>query len=428
MSVNFLSDDSSDDSSTCFGSESGGSEKSMSMPHIDVLESTVTSTSASSTAPSGEASFFTPVVTKKKIRRTNAQIQADTAAETAEKMIRCNTTVTQSNVTSKSKSVKSKSAPVISSTTESTIVIGDTTFPLQTARSVWSTAEQIDLIKSYKSWEIDSKKSQNKKLIPISKLWLVHIPCLMGKNFGRVRATPNNTLANSPYQSKWLAIRKKVSDYKASQVDGREEELPDIEGPTGGGADEDGVPDDRMVAAAAAESARDTKRDARYTSGVDEESMKVIQYFIDTFPQSVSGIGLVSESDLNSGAGSKRNFCEIEGLRDTAVKEDSIAGPPAIKVSKSSLIIDLTRTAVLHHEENMAFNSVNFEYQKQSRLDDITRREERDRREVEYRDRQDAVNHQRYNTEQERLAEQRRESLNVQTTFAGILSNLLNKI
>ena len=245
----------------------------------------------------------------------------------------------------------------------------------------------------------------------------------MGMNFGRVRATPNHTLANSPYQSKWLAIRKKVSDYKASQVDGREEELPDIEGPTGGRVDEDG-----KVAAAAAESARDTKRDARYTSGVDEEYMKVIQYFIDTFPQSVSGIGLVSESDLNSGTGSKRNFCEIEGLRDTAVKEDLIAGPPAINVCKSSLIIDLTRTAVLHHEENMAFNSVNFEYQKQSRLDDITRREERDRREVEYRDRQDAVNHQRYNTEQERLAEQRRDSFNVQTTSAGILSNLLNKV
>ena len=121
------------------------------MPHIDVLESTVTIASASSTSPSNEASFFTSVVTKKKIRRTNAQIQAGTAAETTEKMIRCNTTVTQSNVTSKSKSVKSKSAPVITSTTESTIVIGDKTFPLQTALSVWSTAEQIDLIKSYKS-------------------------------------------------------------------------------------------------------------------------------------------------------------------------------------------------------------------------------------------------------------------------------------
>ena len=215
MSVNF-SDDSSDDSSTCFGSESYGSEKSISKLHIDDLESSVTGTSVTSTAISDETSFFTPIITKKKVRRTNAQIQSDTAAETAEKLTRTNATESQPNVTTKVKSVKSKSAPVITSAVESTIVIGDLTFPLQTARSVWSTTEQIDLIKSYKSWENDSKKSQNKKLIPISKLWLVHIPCLMGKNFGRVRATPNNVLASSPYQSKWLAIRKKVSDYKAS--------------------------------------------------------------------------------------------------------------------------------------------------------------------------------------------------------------------
>ena len=427
MSVNF-SDDSSDDSTTCFGSESGGSEKSISKLHIDDLESSVTGTIVTSTALSDETSFFTPIIAKKKVRRTNAQIQSDTAAKTAEKLTRSNVTESQPKITSKVKSVKSKSAPVITSAVESTIVIGDLTFPLQTARSVWSTTEQMDLIKSYKSWENDSKKSQNKKLIPISKLWLVHIPCLMGKNFGRVRATPNNVLASSPYQSKWLAIRKKVSDYKAAQVDGREEELPDIEGPTGGGVTESGVPDDRMVAAAAAESARDTKRNTRYAAGVDEESLKIIQNFMDTFPQSVSGIGLMSESDLNSGAGSKRNFCEIEGLQDTVIKEDSVAGPPAVKVSKSSLIIDLTRTAVLHHEENMAFNSTNFEYQKQSRLDDITRREERDRREIEYRDRRDAIDHQRYNAEQERLAEQRRDNLNVQTTFAGILSNLLSKV
>ena len=211
MSVNF-SDDSSDDSSMCFGSEFGGSEKSISKLHIDNLESSVTGTSVTSTALSDETSFFTPIIAKKKVRKTNAQIQSDTAAETAEKLTRSNVTESQPKVTSKVKSVKSKSAPVITSAVESTIVIGDSTFPLQTARSVWSTTEQMDSIKSYKSWENDSKKSQNKKLIPISKLWLVHIPCLMGKNFGRVRATPNNVLASSPYQSKWLAIRKKVSD------------------------------------------------------------------------------------------------------------------------------------------------------------------------------------------------------------------------
>ena len=172
----------------------------------------------------------------------------------------------------------------------------------------------------------------------------------MGKRFGRVRATPNNVLANSPYQSKWMGIRKKVNDYKAAQVDGREEELPNIEGPTGGGLNEDGVDDDRMIASAAAETAREMKRNSRYVAGIDEESLKIIQYFMEVFPRSVSGIGLMTESEMNCGTGSKREFCEIEGLRDTAAKEDVGGGPPAKKVSKSSLIIDLTRTAALHHE------------------------------------------------------------------------------
>ena len=143
--------------------------------------------------------------------------------------------------------------------------------------------------------------SQNKKLIPISELWLTHIPHLMGKGFGRVRATPNNVLANSPYQFKWMGIRKKVSDYKAAQVDVREEELPDIEGPTGGGLNEDGVDDDRMIASAAAETAREMKRNSRYVAGIDEESLKIIQHFMEVFPQSVSGIGLMTESEMNSG-------------------------------------------------------------------------------------------------------------------------------
>jgi hypothetical protein len=111
----------------------------------------------------------------------------------------------------------------------------------------------------------------------------------MGKKFGRVRATANNILA------KWTAIRKKVSDYKAAQVDGREEELPDREGPTGGGFDESGVEDERMVAADAAEVVRESKSNTRYVAGVDEESMKIIQYFIELFPQSVTGIGLMTE-------------------------------------------------------------------------------------------------------------------------------------
>jgi hypothetical protein len=128
----------------------------------------------------------------------------------------------------------------------------------------------------------------------------------MGNSFGRVRVTPNNLLANSPYQSKCLAIRKKVSDFKAAQVDGREEELPDREGPTGGGLDENGIEDERSVKAAIADASRDSKRDNRYvTTGIGDETMKIINHFIELFPESVSGI---------SGVGRKRESYEIEGL------------------------------------------------------------------------------------------------------------------
>lgn len=375
------SDDSSDESSTCFGSEN---ESSASKYFGADIESSISSKSIHSAGLSLEASFATPVpaTAKKKIRRTNAQFQADTAANAALKLI-------DNDVISNKKSIpfeKSKATlkTVPQTVTETTIAIGDVTFPLQTARTVWTTKEQLDLIWCYRSWKDGAKLSQNKKLIPISKLWLTHIPHLMGKRFGRVRATPNNALAISPYQSKWMGIRRKVSDYKAAQVDGREEELPDIEGPAGGGLNEDGVDDDRMIAPAAAETAREMKRNSRYVAGIDEESLKIIQYFMKVFPQSVSGIGLMTESVMNFGTGSKREFCEIEGLRDTAAKEDVGDGPPGEKVSKSSLIIYLTRTATLHHEESIAFNRVTFEYQKQTRIDDMVKREDRNLREIEY--------------------------------------------
>ena len=324
----------------------------------------------------------------------------------------------------------SKSAEDATTSTGAVIKIGEHTYPLLAARSMWSTTEQMDLITSYKTWDDGTKLSQSKKLIPISKLWLSHIPDLMGKKFGRVRATPNNLLASSPYQSKWIAIRRKVSDYKTAQIDGREDELPDIEGPTGGGVDENGLDDPRMIAASAVAAVRDSKRNLRYIDGVDEESMKIIKYFMDTFPQSVSGVGLMSESDLTSGAGSKREFCQMEGFQESDVQENSTEGGDgaAKKVSKASLIIDLTRTAVQHHEENMTFNKSNFENQKESRLQDIQRREEKDVREVEYREKKDVIEQQRYHAEQTRLAEARQDNINVQITFSNILSSLLKKI
>ena len=94
-------------------------------------------------------------------------------------------------------------------------------------------------------------------------------------------------------------------------MDGREEELPDVDGSTGGGLNEDGEEDERMVAADAAGAARELKSKSRYEAGVDAETLKVINHFIGLFQQSVSGIGLMSENNLNSGAGSKRDYCEI---------------------------------------------------------------------------------------------------------------------
>jgi hypothetical protein len=129
-----------------------------------------------------------------------------------------------------------------------TIDIQGKTYPVQLARSVWSLAEQITLIDAYKTWDESTKNSQSKKLMPINRICMIPIPTVMGKSFGGVRVAPQSQVAFSPYNSKRVAKRKKVSDNKATQVDGREEKLPDIGG-----------------------------------NGVDE-SLEIIYHFIETFP------------------------------------------------------------------------------------------------------------------------------------------------
>ena len=386
----------------------------------NVAESAASSRSTSSVTID-DVSFLTPIpsVKKKVVRRTNLQIQADQALKTAAKLVKV----------SKSSKPESKSESEVKSAASTSVTINGEVFPVQAAKSVWTTGETMDLIRAFKNWDDQAKASQNKKLCSLSKLWLVHIPYLMGKSFGRIRACPKEQLASSPYQSKWLVLRKKVSDYNAAQVDGREEELPDIEGPTGGGFDENGVEDERMSTAAASEAARDHKRNNRYINGdVDDETLKIIKFFNNSFPESVSGIGLMSESEATTGGDKKRDFCQVIGLDSNALAEDFLGSPPAKKVSKASLIIDLTKTSIKHHEEMMTFNKSNFEYQKEVRMQDIARRESHSKREIEYRDRQDTVNQERYLAEQARLVEARQDAKEMQTTFSGILTNLLGKL
>ena len=148
---------------------------------------------------------------------------------------------------------------------------------------------------------------------------------------------------------------------------------------------------------------------------------------MDLFPQSVSGIRLTTENDLNTGTGSERDFCDIAGLRNTANKEDSDQGPAAKKLSKSSLILDLTQTAVQHHQENMAFNKILFDYMKESKNDDIARRDEKENRDAEYQDEQDNIKNEHYATKQSRLAENQKINLDFQNALTSILSNLVNK-
>lgn len=118
----------------------------------------------------------------------------------------------------------------------------------------------MDLIKAFKNWDEQAKACQSKKLCSLSKLWLVHMPFLMGKSLGRVRECPKKQLASSPYQSKWLVLRKKVRDYNAAQVNSRETWKDLLGNGVEEGLDENGVEDERMSTAAASEAAHDHKR------------------------------------------------------------------------------------------------------------------------------------------------------------------------
>lgn len=280
-------------------------------------------------------------------------------------------------------------------------------YEVQPSRSNWTVDEQLSLIRSYKKWEMACEKSQDKKLVQISKMWLVEIPALMGKDYGKVRLTPSNNMGSSPYKSKWQDIRKKVSDYKAAQPDGREEELPDIEGPTGGGDDEYGIESERSEKASEVERARDAKRNDRFVANIiDKDSMTVISYFLRAYPQSITGVGVMSENDLVSGAGRKRESCEISALAQSVAEGCMVEAPLAKKVNKASLILDLTRTATAHHVENMEVQRSHFEYQKETRQEDLARMNARDVREVDYRERLDIRDQERYETEQIRLAKE----------------------
>ena len=143
----------------------------------------------------------------------------------------------------------------------------------------------------------------------------------------------------------------------------------------------------------------------------------------------------MTENDLISGVGRKRESCEILGLNDSTVVGGVGDAPTTKKISKSSLILDFRKTAVTHHEESMEFQKMNFEYQKKSRREDIDRLNARDVREVKYREQLDFREKERYTAEQERLTlEQTRlisaqnDTKNINAILGGFLTSMLTKL
>ena len=176
-----------------------------------------------------------------------------------------------------------------------------------------------------------------------------------------------------------------------------------------------------MLSAAVVDKGRDAKRNNRFVNaGIDEDTLKIIKFFNESFPESVSRVGLMSENEATGGGDRKRGSCNVDGLNNDALADD-LGAPAAKKVTKSSLIIDLTKTSIQQHEELMAFNRSNVEYQKEIRTEDIARRHGRDIRELQYREKQDLIVQQRY-------AETREDAKEMQGTFADILKTLMTKL
>ena len=115
------------------------------------------------------------------------------------------------------------------------------------------------------------------------------------------------------------------------------------------------------------------------------------------------------------------DLCEIAGL-DNTIAEGGVVDVPKVKKS------NLTRTAVAHHEGNLVFQRSHFEIEKESRLSEISRHAAREERRVEYRNRQDERDQERYVAEQTRLAIAQQDMKDINNLLAGFLISVVAKL
>ena len=76
----------------------------------------------------------------------------------------------------------------------------------------------------------------------------------------------------------------------------------------------------------------------------------------------------------------------------------------------------------------MVFQRSHFEFEKESRLADITRHAAREEKRVEYRDRQDERDQERYVAEQTRLASAQRDTNDINNLLAGFVTSIVAKL
>ena len=87
-----------------------------------------------------------------------------------------------------------------------------------------------------------------------------------------------------------------------------------------------------MLSAAVVDKARDAKPNNRFVNAhIDEDTLKIIKFFNESFPESVSGVGLMSVNEATGSGDRKRGSCNIDGLNNDALADD--LGAPAAKKS-----------------------------------------------------------------------------------------------
>jgi hypothetical protein len=188
-------------------------------------------------------------------------------------------------------------------------------YPVIPAGSVWSEDEKMAFVSVYADWELQKSASDVKRSMSQQRQWCLVIPGLMALKFGKIRHTPGGgedelgLVSNSPYKSQLGNIKADVSDYKyLNTPDSPEEERAAKEGPSGGGADEYGNVDERMERQEEEEEQKEKRKKERLLKkfGASYDSVvRVVEYYMEKFPQSIAGMGVRSERSMMSGDGRK---------------------------------------------------------------------------------------------------------------------------